>query len=164
MTMQDRMMSWIAKGNEHVQSLTISIITGTACPCLVADDSDETSYNPGWHRANPAPGDEDCDGSGIIDPNKTTTVTNLKAMIFTEKLTTQADSTMDVILDQLGKIQATDLIICGCWDSDNEAYFSISGYNDRTAKITYDSKDYLIREVYTMPESVCQWARLVEKN
>jgi len=157
---QDRFILWLSS-NALAKAATISVITGTVCPCKAAS-RDGISYSKQWHRDNPAPGDEACSGTLLID--RTTTVTNIKAVFYAVDLGGNTLPRNLQALAAIGEIQKDDLFMIGTYDVDNNAYYDLSDANWDNDFITYNSTKYIKRNVSDIPADIGQSVVLKRSN
>jgi len=158
-------MDWQGRFFEQLSiygdSAVLTKITGTACPCMSYKDRD--SYSEEYHRNNPLA--EDCGGTGLIDPGKTTTNINIKFIVSDiNTASTFLPKALD-IKEVYGEINARDLFIIGTMDTSNSnTSEDLRNLNEYANWITYDSQKYLIRFVTPIPKSVGQIALLKPRN
>ena len=118
------------------QSAVYTAITGDACPCV----NSATGYcDQEWHFRNPAPGDEDCNGTGLIDT--VTTNTNIKAFILPK-----ADLN-EIQRQKVGLRAEDDYLFVGALNVSAETLFDISGFNADHDYITFATHKYILRAI-----------------
>jgi len=160
MSMQDDFMLWLLEDDLAVAAVYTKI-TGTACPCMTSRDSNNPAYSYQYHIDNS--GAEDCEGTGLIDPGKTTTNTNIKAVICPPHLAGNMIPSFKEIATEVGEIQKDDLFFWGTVDTSDGSFVDMSGNDEYSAYVTYDSLKYLIRDVSDIPALNGQAGRLVRK-
>jgi hypothetical protein len=159
MSQAARYRSWLSRFG---QSATLNVITGTVCPCMTSRDSTNPTYSAEWHGNNPTA--EACNGTGLIVD--TTTSTEIKAVIQPFAVYAQSIQSNKEWLSQIGEINIDDHYYCGTVDSSG-SFVDISGYNEKNAYITFDSRSYTLRDISTINfglEEIAQVARLVRRN
>ena len=154
MSWQTRLMTWV---NHFGTSATLSVITGTVCPCMSYKNRD--SYSPEYHATYPEA--DDCIKTGLID--RTTTQTTFKGILFSP-LSKNDIPGVSEYLEAIGNIQQSDLICIGNVKTDG-TLLSFIGATDYTHFVTYDSNDYYVRDVqYLTEKQPGQISRLVRKS
>jgi len=158
---QSRFLSWL---NRKGEAATTTEITGTQCPCMISRDASNPSYSAQWHVDHEDA--EDCGRTGIIDPNKTTTVTNIKGIFSPPGLVGSSIPGGKEFLESIGEVNRDDLILWGTVDTDTDplSFKDISGKSEYVFKITKNSIDYTVKDVSWIPKRVGQVARLVRRN
>jgi len=151
---QTRLLSWLLS-NPLSESATMSVITGTACPCMAFGRAG--SYSEEWHRKNLS--DEDCLSTGIIDPSKTTTSTTFKGIFCPPALVASSVPTGQEILAAIGEIRDDDLLLWGAVNTSTNAIVDFTGTNEYIEYITRDSIKYSIKNAYEIPQ-ICSAAHL----
>ena len=126
---------------------TAASVTGTQCPCMISRDANNPTYSPDWHINNPAPGDEDCNGSGLIDTTSTTI--NLKGFLYPAALLGTSQVPED-IKSVIGEITNADLIVYGQVNTDTLAFYDLSGLTEYDDTITFDSVTYVDRKTFDL--------------
>lgn len=146
------------------EAATVSEITGTQCPCMVSRDASNPSYSEQWHVDNS--GDEDCLNTGIIDPNKTTTTTNIKAIFSPPGLIGSSIPGGKEFLEAIGEIGKDDLILWGTVDTDTDPLTleDISGKDEYTFYLTKNSIVYTVKDVSWIAGRIGQVALLKRQN
>lgn len=150
-----RFLSWL---NRYGEAATLSVITGSACPCMSYKGRD--SYSEQYHRDNPSAAD--CGGTGLI--SSTTTTTNIKAIFSPPGLVGTSIPGGREFIESIGEVQADDLLLWGTVDTSDGSFETLAGYTDYNAYITYDSKKYFIRDVSSIPGQVGQVALLKHRT
>lgn len=120
---------------EHGQSATVHTETGDACPCV----TNEGYYDAQWHRDNPAPGDEDCEGKLIID---TTPVnTSVKALILPK-----ADVD-EKVKEKIGTMLEDEHLFMGAYNVSTGAIVDVSGMDENHDYVLFQGDKYNLRDV-----------------
>ena len=140
------------------QAATISVVTGTTCPCMTSVDSSRPSYSAEWHRINPAAAA--CNGTGLI--SRTTTTVNIKAYFFPINASGNMVPMVAMKLAEIGELDEKDLMMFGPVNTADNTFYSLSSLYDRKDVITYQSKTYLVRHYFplTIGETICELALL----
>lgn len=160
MTEADRFLSWLLDFGE---AGTLSIVTGTACPCMVSRDANISEYSPEWHRNNPTA--EACGGKGLI--TITTTTTNLKAIVCSPSAAGGSKYSVKEYLSTIGELQKDDMLFWGSINTATNAFLDLSGKNEARDYVTFQSVNYKIRDVsdyYWMGVKIGQIGTLVRKS
>jgi len=141
----------------YAPSATITVITGTTCPCMASRDSSNPSYSADWHRVNSSAAA--CNGTGLI--SRTTTVTTVHAFFHPVSAVRDDIPRLAEKLSEIGELDEKDYMMFSPVKSDGTA-FSMSGMAERKDKVTYDGKDYLVRHVFDLAvgANIGQWALL----
>lgn len=154
----EQMFQWL-----FTNGMSASLVVksgGTACACMTARDSNHPSYSPEWHANNP--GSAACNGTGFTG-TLTTTTTSIKAVI--HPLSAVGNwQIAQKWLSEIGEIKPEDMYFIGAVNASTGAFVDISSNtNERLNKITFNAKDYVIRDVYPIlfgTETICNAARL----
>ena len=117
--------------------VTVTVITGDICPCMVSRDANISEYSAVWHELNPAPGNEHCNGTGLI--NRTSTVTSVKSFI-TNELESMESYLTQKLMTEIGEKHSSYVMMLGCAVAG--AKFDLSILNRKNATFTYKSNDY----------------------
>jgi hypothetical protein len=160
MTDQERFLDWI---NRFGDTVTMSVITGTACPCSTSRDSSNPQYSLNWHRDNPSAAA--CSGTLLI--STTTTTTTIKAIIHPPGVFANSIYNGKEILTALGEYQKDDMVYWGGINTSTLALVDISGKNENRDYMTFNSINYSIRDVskmYWKGSELGQVARLVRRG
>ena len=143
----------------HGESATLSVITGTACPCM--SYKNRIGYNAEYHTDNPDA--EDCEKTGIIDPDKATTETSVYVLVGAAAALQRRED-QDSWLKEIGEIQNTDLILQACFKQSDDSLIELAGYTEYNAFITYGGNDYNIKNVFPIPYGVGEVAILRRRS
>ena len=138
-----RKAKFMRKLLKHGASATLSVVTGTACPCISYRGNN--AFSEEWHRLNS--GSAHCNGTGLI--TRTTTTTNIKGFFY-QRGQINALNLPDIIKTKVGEQVDADLILVGTWDDDNDVYLDVSSYVERETALTYNSEIFKIRVVYPL--------------
>jgi hypothetical protein len=160
MTNQERILDWM---NRYGDECTLSVVTGTACPCSTARDSANPQYSLNWHRDNPS--SAACNGTMLI--TRTTTTTTIKAVIHPPSVFANSIYAPKELLTALGEYQKDDMIYWGGINTTTLAIVDISGTNENRDYLTYKTINYSIRDVskyYWQGTEVGQVSRLVRRG
>ena len=155
MTWQARYGAWLRLYGE---SGILSVITGTACPCM--SYKNRVGYSEEYHRLNP--GSADCLGTGLI--SRTTTTTSIYFMVASKSALETSNPEMGAWLESIGEIKNSDLFIKGVSNASTDAQVDISVYTEQNAFITYNSINYTIRDVFKTPKSTGMVGRLCRRT
>ena len=159
MSYSGRFLSWLNRCRLS-ETATLTSVTGTACPCMTSRDASNPSYSEEWHRNNS--GEDDCNGTGLIDT--TTVTTTFKAIFSPPGLVGTTIPNGTVLLQQIGEVTDDDLFMWGAVNSSTLAAVSFDGLSEYNDYITKDSIKYAVRDVVDLPGSVGQVAVLVRRN
>lgn len=160
MTDQERFLDWL---NRFGDTCTMSVITGTVCPCSTSRDSSNPQYSLNWHRDNPSA--DACNGTLLI--SRTTTTTTIKAVIHPPNVMATSIYNGKEVLTALGEYQKDDMVYWGGINTSTLALVDISGKNENRDYITFNSINYSIRDVskmYWKGSELGQVARLVRRG
>jgi hypothetical protein len=113
---------------------------------MASRDSARPSYSAEWHRNNLTA--LACNGTGLI--TRTTTTTNIKGFFFPPQAIGNTITGMMVSKEVLGEFDDKDLCLIGTANASTGVQVSLSTAVERKDKVTYDSKDYLIRYVLNL--------------
>jgi hypothetical protein len=137
---QERLAKFLVRRG---MTATVTIVTGTQCPCMISRDPNNPSYNPEWHvTVNPSA--DDCGGSGLI--NTTTTVTTVYASFMNEMQNINTLLT-DQLLKEIGEVKTTDVIMVGQFEADG-TFFNMSQFSEQSDKVTFGGVDYVVRHYH----------------
>lgn len=118
------------------QSAVFHNLSGTTCPCV----NSQTGYcDREWHRNNPPPGDEDCNGTGII--STTDTDVNIKAL-FLPKVDVD-----EKLQELIGLKNKEDFFFMGAFNVDDGGLIDISVFNNEQDYILFDGDKYLLLNI-----------------
>ena len=136
-SMKQRTIDFVLRMGESAE---LTSITGTTCPCTTKNGN----YNPQYHVDFPLV--QNCNGTRLI--NRTVTKLSLTAIFYTAGLMGITGWPAD-IKSVIGTLRETDILMyIPVYDGDT---MDITGYTDEDF-ITYDSKDYVIRKTYPVPQ------------
>jgi len=154
LTWQSRFLALV---NRNGESVTLTVTTGTVCPCMSYKGRD--SYSEEWHRLNPS--EDDCGSTGLIDT--TNTATTMKAILyFPQDIGNTPEA--KAFLESIGEIANTDLFALGNVKTSDLSFVDLRDYTEYDAKITYDSNNYSLRDVKNLPKDAGQWSRWVRRG
>ena len=139
-----RKAKFMRKLLKHGASATLSVVTGTACPCISYRGNN--AFSESWHR-DLFPAEPHCNGTGLI--TRTTTTTNIKGFFY-QRGQINALNLPEIIKTKVGEQVNADLIMIGTWDDDNDVYLDVSSYVERETALTYNSEIFKIRVVYPL--------------
>ena len=128
------------------ESATVNSLTGTACPCMTYRG---TGYSREWHRLNT--GSANCNGTGLI--SSSTTTTTVKAIFYPPGAGGLGLALPEDLKTAIGEKIDADLVMYGQANTTDNAYFSISSFIEREDYITYGGVNYLVRNVYDLPNT-----------
>ena len=129
-------------------SATLTLKSGTTCPCMISRDPNKSQYSESYHRDYPSPGTEDCNGLGIIAPITTTTVT-VKGFIYPADvvgITALPERMREAIREKTD----ADMLWYGSANTADSAYYSLASMTERKDTFTYSSVVYVVRETYDL--------------
>ena len=134
------------------QTGTVTVVTGTVCPCMTSRDVNVFEYSAYWHELHR---NEHCNGTGLIDV--TTTQTTIRSF-FTNEMETMATYLSKQLLTEIGEKQTRYLMMLGCAAAGS--MFDLSSLNRRNAVFTFNSKDYRLMHFFDL--DCCQVGILFE--
>ncbi len=137
----------------HGVTANMTVITGTACPCITSRDPEHPAYSPEWHRLNPAAAS--CAGTGLI--SRTNTVTSIRAFFYEAGIS--GDEIRKLFKTEvIGELSDTDLLMVGTMEATTGAFVELQ----RDAVVALPRGSYRIFSVSDlMPGDLCaQWAIL----
>ena len=143
----------------HGESAVLSVITGTTCPCM--SYKNRVGYSAEYHTDNAEA--EDCEKTGLIDPDKATTETSVYVIVGAAAALQRRED-QDSWLKEIGEIQNTDLIMQGCFKQSDDSLVELAGYTEYNAFITYGGHDYNILNVFPIPNGVGEVAVLRRRS
>ena len=137
--------------------ISVTVITGDKCPCMTSRDSTVSEYSAVWHELNPAPDNEHCNGTGLI--NQKSTVTAVKSFL-TNELETMATYLSKQLMTEIGEKHNRYLMMFGCVAAGVK--FDLSILDRKNATFTYKSKNY--RLIHSFDLDCCQIGLLFQKD
>ena len=158
MTNQKRFFLWLIQ-NDLAESATLTITSGSECPCMVSWDSNTSMYSEQWHRDNTSA--SDCNGTGII--HATDTDTAIRGVFAPPGLVGQSIPSGKEFLESIGEVQKDDLILWGVCNT-SAVEVSLVDRTEYTAKITKATVNYTIKDVSVFASLIGQVARLVRRT
>jgi len=137
--------------------ISVAVLTGDVCPCMVSRDANVSEYSAIWHELNPAPGNEHCNGTGLI--NQVSTITSIKSFL-TNELETMAIYLSKQLMTEIGEKHNRYLMMFGCAAIGTK--FDLSVLDRKNATFIYESKDY--RLIHSFDLDCCQIGLLFQKD
>jgi hypothetical protein len=107
-------------------------------------DSAHPSYSAEYHRQYPLA--TACNGTGLI--NRTTTTITIKAMFIPAGLMASMSMLSKETLAAIGEIQKDDVVMFGAVNTATGAIYNLSNLNELQDKITFQSRDYVVRHYF----------------
>ena len=137
------MMLWLNR-TDLSSTITLTVVTGDQCPCMISRDANNPTYSEQWHRDNS--GEDDCQGTGLI--NSSTADTTLKCILGTWGIISNSIPGAKKVLTEIGEVNTTDLFGYGFVNTSTLAFTSLLSYTEYNAYITYSSVEYNIKDVF----------------
>ena len=154
MDWKSRYNRWLISGRGS-EAGTLSVTTGSTCPCMVSWDSNSPSYSEQWHRDNPAA--SDCSSTGIIHATETDTV--IYAVFSPPGLFGESVPRGKEVLEGIGELQKDDLIMWGVCNGSMTA-IDLTYRSEYVNKVSKSGVDYTLKEMSYMTDSIGQVAIL----
>ena len=154
MSWQSRYNRWLISGR-GAEAGTLSVTSGSVCPCMTSWDSSSPSYSEQWHRENPSA--SDCNSTGVI--HATVTNTAIYAVFSPPGLFGESIPNGKEVLQGIGELQKDDLIMWGVCNASMTS-ISLTYRSEYVTKISKGGVDYTIKDMSAMPNSVGQVALL----
>ena len=124
------------------RTVSLYTYTGDACPCT----TETGRYDPQWHRDNPAPGDEDCNGTTVIDVSET--ITSVKCFIYSPFASFGKVTAPYKQLMPIGEMTKDDLIYYGGVVASTGVFQSLKNLNNLKDYVLIGSSKYLIDRAF----------------
>jgi len=127
---------------------TLVYYTGDQCPCMISRDSGRPQYSAEWHENNPAPDNENCLKTGLI--NKTAYNLTCLGFIYLVDFKEDSRAVNKYEFKEIGLFEDCDLVAIGLVNSSTNAFVDVSGLDRQTSVLTYKNIAYNIYKVQSI--------------